>query len=191
MLEADPGDVDAYRFEQGVTAAGAEPDAARRLAMIDEALVLWWGSPLGEFAGAGWADYEAARLEALHLQAQQRRCDALLELDRARDAVVELELLVGTHPLDEKLWSQFMLALYRSGRQADALSAYQQARRHLVDGLGIEPGHELAGLEHRILEHDPTLVTATNRSTPANTQRDSARGGAKTRSPSTGTSPFP
>ncbi|MGH9252552.1 MAG: AfsR/SARP family transcriptional regulator, partial [Acidimicrobiales bacterium] len=174
MLEVDLGDVDACRFEQEVSAASAQPDAAQRLAMIDEALVLSRGPPLGEFAGAGWADREARRLEALHLQAQQCRYGALMELGRAREAVAELEVLVSAHPLDEMLWAQLMLALYRSGRQADALGAYQQARSHLVDELGIEPGPELAELEHRILEHDPTLVATTSRSASAGTQRDSA-----------------
>jgi predicted ATPase/DNA-binding SARP family transcriptional activator len=158
VLEIDPAEVDAYRFERDVRAAGAEPDPARRLALIDGALALWRGPPLGEFGGAGWADREARRLEALHLQALQRRNDALLDLDRAADAVGELEHLVRAHPLDERSWAQLMLALYRSGRQGDALAAYQQARRHLVDELGIEPGPELVGLEHRILDHDPTLV---------------------------------
>jgi predicted ATPase/DNA-binding SARP family transcriptional activator/class 3 adenylate cyclase len=158
-LEVDPEQVDAFRFEQGVAAASAEPDAAQRLAMIDEALVLWRGRPLGEFTGAGWADREATRLEALHLRALQRRYDSLLALDLPADAVAELETLVQTHPLDERLWAQLMLALYRSGRQADALGAYRQARRQLVDQLGIEPGPELAELEHRILDHDPMLVT--------------------------------
>jgi predicted ATPase/DNA-binding SARP family transcriptional activator/class 3 adenylate cyclase len=157
-LEVDHGDVDAYRFEQEVTAAGAEPDPTRRLEMLDGALVLWRGPPLEDFAGAGWADREARRLEALHLRALQRRYDTLLDLDRAADAVTDLETLVHSQPLNEKVWAQLMLALYRSGRQADALGAYQQARRQLVDELGIEPGPELAELEHRILDHDPTLV---------------------------------
>jgi predicted ATPase/DNA-binding SARP family transcriptional activator len=161
VLEVDPADVDASRFERTVTSAGAEPDPGRRLAMIHEALALWRGPPLGEFAGSGWADREAARLDALHLQAQQRQYDALMELDRPREAVAGLELLVSAHPLDETLCAQFMLALYRSGRQADALRAYQQARRHLVDELGIEPGSELVDLEHRILDHDPTLTAPT------------------------------
>ena len=152
---------------RAVTAAGAEPDPARRLAMFDEALELWRGPPLGEFAGAGWADREATRLEALHLQALQRRYDALLDLDRAGEAVAELEPLVRAHPLDERLWAQLMLALYRSGRQADALGAYQQARRQLVDELGIEPGPELAELEHRILDHDPTLAATHPRAIAA------------------------
>jgi predicted ATPase/DNA-binding SARP family transcriptional activator len=178
VLDVDPAAVDAYRFEQGVTAAGGEPDPARRLAILDGALMLWRGPPLGEFAGAGWADREATRLEALHLQAMQRRYDTLLDLDRAGDAVAELEALVRAHPLDERLWAQLMLALYRSGRQADALAAYQQARRLLVDELGIEPGPELAELEHRILAHDPSLATPTNRAPMAGAHRVSGRGAA-------------
>jgi predicted ATPase/class 3 adenylate cyclase len=161
VLEVQPGDIDAYRFEQGLIAARAEYDPARRLAILDETLELWRGRPLGEFAGAGWADREAARLEVLHLQALQRRYDALIDLDRAADAVTELETLVHAYPLDERVWAQLMLALYRSGRQADALGAYQQARRYLVDELGIEPGRELVDLEHRILDHDPTLAAPT------------------------------
>jgi predicted ATPase/DNA-binding SARP family transcriptional activator len=190
VLEADPGDVDACRFEQGVTAASTEPDAAQRLAMIDEALVLWRGPPLGEFAGAGWADREATRLEALHLQALQRRYDSLLELDRARETVAELETLVRAHPLDERLWAQLMLGLYRSGRQADALGAYQQARRHLVDELGIEPGPELADLEHRILDHDPTLASPTDRPAAANNHRVRVSAATDDWSPPTGTITF-
>jgi predicted ATPase/DNA-binding SARP family transcriptional activator/class 3 adenylate cyclase len=170
VLEIDRADVDAYRFERAVTASSAERNPARRLATVDDALELWRGPPLGEFAGAGWADPEAARLEALHLQAQQRRYDALMELDRAREVVAELELLVSAHPMDETLWAQLMLALYRSGRQADALGAYQQARRRLVDELGIEPGPELAHLEHRILDHDPFLVSPDSQAT-AGTRR--------------------
>jgi predicted ATPase/DNA-binding SARP family transcriptional activator len=175
VLVVDPADVDAQRFERGVNAVGTEPDLERQLAMFDEALNLWRGPPLGEFAGAGWVDREATRLEALYLRAQQRRCDILLELDRAREAVGELDLLVESYPLDETLWGQFMLALYRSGRQADALTAYQQARHQLVDELGIEPGPELAELEHRILDHDPTLAAASNGPATAGTQRVSAR----------------
>jgi predicted ATPase/DNA-binding SARP family transcriptional activator len=163
VLEIEPGDVDAYRFEQAINTAGSEPDPARRLAALDGALRLWRGPPLGEFAGAGWADREATRLETRHLQALQHRYDALIALDRAREAAGELELLVSAHPLDERLWTQFMLALYRSGRQSDALAAYQLARRHLIDELGIEPGPELADLEHRILSHDPTLAGPTHR----------------------------
>jgi DNA-binding SARP family transcriptional activator/ATP/maltotriose-dependent transcriptional regulator MalT len=162
VLEVDPSHVDAVTFQRAVTSAGAEPDTVRRLAVLDEALALWRGPPLGEFGSFGWAAREATRLEALHLQALKRRYDALLELGRAGEAVTELEHLVRAHRLDERFWAQFMLALYRSGRQADALGAYQQARRHLVEELGVEPGPELVDLEHRILDHDPTLVVLTD-----------------------------
>jgi predicted ATPase/DNA-binding SARP family transcriptional activator len=179
VLEVDPADVDAQRFERGVIATGTEPDPRRLLAMLDQALNLWRGAPLREFAGAEWADREATRLEALYLLALHRRHDTLLELDRAVEAAAELEPLVRSYPLDERLWGQLMVARYRSGRQADALSAYQQARRHLVDELGIEPGPELSELEHRILHHDPSLATATDRTAAAGTQHLSARGGAE------------
>jgi DNA-binding SARP family transcriptional activator len=118
VLELDAAAVDARRFEWAVTAAGAEHDPDRRLAVLDEALMSWRGSPLREFAGAGWADREAARLEALHIQALQRRFDTLMDLDRAGEAAAELGMLVRAHPFDERLWAQFMLALYQSGRQA-------------------------------------------------------------------------
>jgi predicted ATPase/DNA-binding SARP family transcriptional activator len=158
VLEVDAGGIDAYRFEQRLIAARTESDPARRLAMLDHALSVWRGPPLGEFIGAGWADREATRLEALRLQALQHRYDCLLDLGRAGEAVTGLETLVGDHPLDEPLWGQLMLALYRSGRQVDALGAYRRARRHLVDELGIEPGPALAELEHRILVQDSALA---------------------------------
>jgi DNA-binding SARP family transcriptional activator/tetratricopeptide (TPR) repeat protein len=161
-LEVDPMAVDACRFEQRVTAASAEMDPTRRLTVLDGALALWRGPPLDEFAGAAWADREATRLDARHLQGLRRRCETLLDLGRDGEAVVELETLVRVHPLDEALWAHLMLALYRSGRQADALSAYQQARRNLVDELGIEPGPGLIELEHRILAQDTTLVVPTD-----------------------------
>jgi predicted ATPase/DNA-binding SARP family transcriptional activator len=182
VLEVDRADVDAYRFERAVAALSAEPDPARRLATVDDALELWRGPPLREFAGAGWADPEAVRLEALHLEALQHRYDALIDLDRAGETVAELEALASAHSLNERLWAQLMLALYRSGRQADALGAYQRARRHLVDELGLEPGPELVDLEHRILDHDPTL---TDRTASAAMQRVSARGATATWYPRT------
>jgi predicted ATPase/class 3 adenylate cyclase len=190
VLEVEAADIDACRFEQGVTGASAEPDAARRLAMIDEAVVLWRGPPLEEFAGAGWADREAARLEALHLQAHQYRFDALMELGRAPEVVAELELVVSVHPLDEMLWAQLMLALYRSGRQADALAAFQRARRHLVDGLGIEPSPELSELEHRILDHDPALTAPSGSPVVVDDNRVRASAANDDVSPPTGTVTF-
>jgi DNA-binding SARP family transcriptional activator/class 3 adenylate cyclase len=178
VLEVDAGDVDASRFERAVAVAGAEPDAAHRLAVLDRALALWRGPPLGEFAGIGWADREATRLEALHVQALQRRYDALLEVDRAGDAAVELELTVRAYPMNERFTAQFMLALYRCGRQADALGAYQQTRHHLVDELGIEPGPELVELEHRILDHDPALGNPAGRAAAGDEHKAPAPGAA-------------
>jgi DNA-binding SARP family transcriptional activator len=189
VLDLDPADIDACRFERAVTLAGSEPDPGARLALLDEALDLWRGPPLAEFAGAGWADHAAARLDGLHRLAVQRRYDTLLDLDRAGEAVAGLELLVRAHPLDERVWAQLMLALYRSGRQADALGAYQQARRHLVEGLGIEPGLELARLEHRILDHDPTLASTHGRAA-VDPRRVSARDGTDAWAPPTGTVAF-
>jgi DNA-binding SARP family transcriptional activator len=172
VLEVARDAVDAHRFEDAVAAVGAEPSLARRLSALDDALGWWRGPPLREFAGAGWADREARRLEALHLEALQCRFDALLELGRAGEAAAELEDVARAHPLDERFWAQLMLALYRHGRQADALRAYQQARRHLLDEVGIEPGPELTELEHRIRDHDPTLVAPA--SSLAHVDRDDA-----------------
>jgi DNA-binding SARP family transcriptional activator/tetratricopeptide (TPR) repeat protein len=185
VLEVDRADVDAYRFERAVAAVSAEPDPAGRLSTVDDALELWRGPPLSEFAGVGWADPEAVRLEALHLEALQHRYDALMDLDRAGETVAELEALASAHGLNERLWAQLMLALYRSGRQADALGAYQRARRHLVDELGIEPGPELAELEHRILNHDATLTGPTDRTASAAMRRGVARATAATWYPRT------
>jgi DNA-binding SARP family transcriptional activator len=158
VLQAATRCIDAARFEQLCAQAVAEPDTCRRLQVVDEALALWRGPPLGEFAGAEWADLEATRLEALHLQALQRRIDALLDLGRHAEVIPELEHLTGgEHRLDEHFWAQLMLAYYRAGRQADALRAYQDVRSTLADELGIEPGAELVDLERAILDHDATL----------------------------------
>src|SRR5262249_59363535 len=121
------------------------------------AIALWRGPPLAEFCGAEWADLETTRLEALHLQALQQRLETLLSLGRHADALPDLERLVGDYPLDERFWAQLMLAYYRGGRQADALQAYQQVRSVLAEELGIEPGTELAELEHKVLDQDPSL----------------------------------
>jgi predicted ATPase/DNA-binding SARP family transcriptional activator len=162
-LEIAPTDVDAQRFERAVSVASQSREPALLLAGLDEALAWWRGPPLAEFAGAGWADRETTRLEAIRLDALKRRHEALLALDRAVEAVTTLEPLVHLHPLDEGLWAQLMLALYRSGRQGDALRAYQHARTNLANELGIEPGPELADLERRILDHDPTLLVRAKR----------------------------
>jgi DNA-binding SARP family transcriptional activator len=121
-------------------------DASTRLALLDEALGLWRGAPLGEFAGSAWADVEATRLEVVRLEALQHRIDARLDVGHDAEAIPELERLVGEHGVREHFWAQLMVAYYRSGRQADALRAYQRARSLLADELGVEPGAALQGL---------------------------------------------
>ena len=115
--------------------------------MLREALSLWRGPPLAEFAYEPWAQPEIDRLEELRLEALQERIETDLALGASAELVPELELLVAQYPLRERLRAQLMLALYRSGRQADALEAYRDARRALVETLGIEPTLALRQLE--------------------------------------------
>ena len=155
-LHVEPARLDLHRFERLVTEArGAEPPFAAQ--SLREALALWRGPPLVEFANEPWAQGELGRLAELHLSALQDRIDADLALGRDGELVGELERLVAEHPLSERLRGQFMLALYRSGRQAEALAAYRAARALLVETLGIEPGVALRRLERAILVQDPVL----------------------------------
>ena len=153
LLRVEPGELDADRL--GSALAGGRPEE------IEAALALWRGPPLEEFAYEGFAQAEIARLEELRLAATEERIEA--ELARRRDAalVPELEALVQQHPLRERLQGQLILALYRSGRQSDALEAYRRARRALDEQLGIEPGPALRELERRILNQDPSLGAST------------------------------
>src|SRR2546422_678494 len=121
------------------------------------ALALWRGAPLADLAWEPFAHVEITRLEELRLAALEDRIDADLALGRHGQLVAELERLVAEQPLRERPRSQLMLALYRSGRQADALAVYQRARRTLVDELGLEPSDSLRQLERAILAHDPAL----------------------------------
>jgi predicted ATPase/DNA-binding SARP family transcriptional activator len=136
--------------------AGGRAELATRT--LAEALSLWRGPPLAEFSYEAFAQVEIDRLGALHLEALEERIEADLALARHAEVVGELEALVVEHPLRERLRRQLMLALYRSGRQAEALGAYQDARRVLVDELGIDPSTELQALEKAILNQDPTLA---------------------------------
>lgn len=122
-----------------------------------EALALWRGPPLSDFAYRRFAQAETARLEDLRLACLEERIDQDLRAGRQGEVTGELEALVAEHPLRERLRGQLMLALYRCGRQAEALEAYQDARRALVDELGIEPGRELRDLHQQILNQDPAL----------------------------------
>jgi DNA-binding SARP family transcriptional activator/class 3 adenylate cyclase len=162
-LDVDPEDVDLHRFERLVSDArvaldadGAEAAAAGFRAALD----LWRGPALAEFATEPFASAEGARLEEVRLAALEGRLEADLLLGRHGDLVGELEALVARHPLRESLRRQQMLALYRSGRQAEALTAYQQARRALADELGIEPSPALRALERLILQQDASLDPA-------------------------------
>ncbi len=158
-LRLDADDLDAKRFER-LAAEGhrlLEEDPGRAGQTLREALALWRGRALADFAYEDFAQSEIARLDELRLAATEDRIDADLALGRASELVPELEPLVSTHPLRERLRGQLMLALYRSGRQADALEAYRSGRRLLDAELGLKPGDELQRLEKAILNHDPSL----------------------------------
>jgi YVTN family beta-propeller protein len=151
---------DAARFASLVRegrAALRAGEAERGVALLAEALAMWRGPAYAEFADEPWARAEAGRLEELRLAAAEDRIEVELALGRHAALVAELEVLAADHPTRERLVGQLILALYRSGRQADALAAYRKARRALVDELGLEPGRELRDLEAAILAQDAAL----------------------------------
>lgn len=160
LLRLELDQLDLHRFnrllEEGrrVLADGNPAEAAR---LLEEALALWHGPALADLANEPFAQMEIARLEELRLQALEQRIEAELQLGRHAELVGELERLVAAHPLRERLRGRLMLALYRSGRQVEALTVYQDARRVLVEELGIEPGKPLRELESAILRQDPAL----------------------------------
>jgi DNA-binding SARP family transcriptional activator/Tol biopolymer transport system component len=160
VLQIRPGDLDLHLFErlaeQGRQAL-AEQDAARASARFGEALNLYRGEPLSDFAYEPFAQATIERLKELKLSVVEERIDANLALGRHRELIPELEAVSKAHPLRERLRCELMLALYRSGRQADALAVYQQARAVLADELGIDPGPELRRLEKAILEQDAEI----------------------------------
>ena len=191
---ADPEQLDANRFERRLAdgrreLAGGAPAAAA--AALEDALSLWRGRPLDDLAYEPFAQPEIARLEDLRVAAFEELTEAKLALGRHAEVVGELESLVGRYPYREHLTAQLMLALYRCDRQADALQAYQDARRRLVDELGIEPGERLRELERAILAQEPALAAPE----PAQAARGAAprrdAPGARTptaRTPSAGSS---
>jgi len=156
VLAVEPTCVDANRFRRLLDEARAA-EIGERAARLREALALWRGPALADFAYEPFAQSEIAALEELRLAAIEERIDAELALGRESAVVAELEALVAEHPFRERLRSQLMLGLYRSGRQADALEVYRHARRTLVEELGIEPGAALRQLEQAILRQDPSL----------------------------------
>jgi predicted ATPase/DNA-binding SARP family transcriptional activator len=162
-VHLEPGELDAIRFEQLLGAAErslAAGDPGAAVEDVERALGLWTGSPLADIADQPVARVQAPRLEELRLRALEVRADARLELEESATLVPELEALVGEHPYRERLRVQLALALYRSGRQADALEAIREARRRLIDDLGVEPGPQLQELERAVLRQEPALTPA-------------------------------
>jgi YVTN family beta-propeller protein len=157
MLQVGPRAVDVQVFAELRAKARDASDPAGTAAALHEALALWRGEPLAELDGAPHGAAAAAQLEEQRLGALEERIDADLALGRHADLVHELDALVAEHPYRERFRAQQMLAFYRSGRQADALTAYRSAREAFVDGLGLEPGAELKALERAVLDQDPAL----------------------------------
>jgi YVTN family beta-propeller protein len=171
LLRVGPGELDLERFDQLVSegrralAEGQPEHAADRLR---EALSLWRGPPLPELAGEPFAHAQIGRLEDSRLDAIEARLDAELALGRYAEAIRELEPLVARHPYRERLHELLMLALYRAGRQADALAVYRESRRRLSEDLGLEPGAGLRRLQGAILAQDPSLERPAPVSKPGN-----------------------
>jgi DNA-binding SARP family transcriptional activator len=156
LLRVEPGELDLHRFEHLVEEAReAAPDVAA--GKLREALALWHGPALADLAYEPFAQSAIGRLDELRLVALEKRIDADLAVGRHAELIAELGGLVREHPLRERLRAHLMLALYRTGRQAEALEAYQDARRALVDELGIDPSPALQELERSILRQDPAL----------------------------------
>ena len=158
-LDVPRDEVDAFRFEDAVAHARSllESRPAEAAELLGEALALWRGHPYADVPGSARLEVEARRLEQLRLGAVEDRMEAELALGRHAELLPELEVLCDEFPLSERFRAQHMLALYRSGRQAEALRAYQKTRLYLAEELGIDPSPELQELEQRILNHDPGL----------------------------------
>jgi YVTN family beta-propeller protein len=160
LLRVDRDQLDAARFADGLAAGRAALEAGRcaeAAQTLRQALDLWRGGVLADLADYAFTRPEAARLEELRLAAVEARIDADLALGRHDALTAELDALAAEHPLRERLHGQLMLALYRCGRQADALAAYRRVRDLLADELGIDPGEPLQRLHASVLAHDPAL----------------------------------
>ena len=154
VLAVEPDAIDVHRFEHLLTRARqlvADGNPGDALALMDEALALWRGPALGDVGDGEWIEAESARLEEMRISALEDRLELLLELGRHGEAVADLERLATLHPLRERLHRLLMIALYRSGRQADALTLYHRLRSRLADELGIDPSPELRALAEAIL----------------------------------------
>ncbi|WP_217143537.1 BTAD domain-containing putative transcriptional regulator [Streptomyces sp. AC627_RSS907] len=160
VLRAAPDAVDAWRFETAVAQADRLP-AAQAPARLQAALAEWRGPAYAEFGGEEWARGERSRLTELRLRAVERRAELLVDLGRAAEAVPDLDAHVAEHPWREEAWRLLALALYRTGRQADALAVLRRARALLAGSLGVDPGPRLRRLEAGILAQDPGLDPPT------------------------------
>jgi ABC-type transport system substrate-binding protein/DNA-binding SARP family transcriptional activator/DNA-binding beta-propeller fold protein YncE len=174
-LRVDGEQLDAARFQALVEEARLE-EPARAAPRLEKALALWRGPPLADFAYEAFAQDEIRRLDDLRLAALEDRIEADLALGCHEAVIGELEALARAHPLRERLQGLLLLALYRCGRQADALEAYRSTRRRFVEELGVEPSPTLRQLERAILEQDPSLEAPPRHRAPAPVQRIGRRG---------------
>ena len=161
--------VDALGFEELLArarSAGRAGDAGQAADLVARALALWRGRPLQGLPDSPWVDEEAARLEGLWTDALEEQFEAALALGEHTEVVGRIRRVLEEHPFRERLWGQLLLALYRSGRQAEALEAFGQARRVLAEQLGVEPGPGLQRLQAAILAHDPALASVPAAVTP-------------------------
>lgn len=161
VLEIDPEQLDVERFERAVADARSSDDAVHQEQMLDAALQLWRGPPYADFTYEDWASNEIHRLDELRLEAIELHVRVELELGSNAVVIGRLQELTAEHPLRESLRASHMLALYRVGRQAEALRVFQDLRSVLADELGIEPTEELRRLEDQMLLHDPALDAST------------------------------
>jgi DNA-binding SARP family transcriptional activator len=181
LIEVRPGELDSRTVTELRAQAGAEARAgewARAARLLRDAITLWTGEPLADVPSAFLQRTNASRLAELRLDALEECAEADLRLGRNEACAADLRALAAGHPFRERLWELLMLALYRAGRQGDALSAYQQAREALRDGLGVDPGRRLQDLHARVLAADPALsqdpAPAADQGLPAG-----AHGGAR------------
>ncbi len=161
LLAVDPDQIDSGRFRTKVAEAQQQTVSSSRSRLLREALGLWRGQALADFAYEPFVQSEIAALEEMRVTAIEDAIEADLAVGRHSALIGELQGLVRLHPLRERLCGQLMIALYRSGRQAEALTAYRQARARMVNELGVDPGPALRALEAAILRHDPALVAPT------------------------------
>jgi predicted ATPase/DNA-binding SARP family transcriptional activator len=179
LLTVDGGDVDAGAFVAGMEAGRRALDAGDpggAAGLLTDALSLWRGPALADVAYEDFAQAEIRRLQELRVTALELRVEADLALGRHAELVAELEGLVVEHPTRERLAGQLMLALYRCGRQADALEIYQRTRMLLAAELGLEPGPALQELQAAVLDHSASLASAANHGAPRPTVGVSERG---------------